>query len=639
MHLTLVDNLVFPAERDLQFLDTHPHLGLLSLAAVASTAGHDVTIFDPKRELLHGDLDYNADLYEQAADALLRGRPDVIGFTTLGCSFLFVLRVGRAIRRREPDIPLLLGGPHATMLARPILERYGTFDVVVRHEAERTLVPILSRLDKRDFGDIPGVTWQWPGGVEETSGRPRIDDLDSLPWLDYDFYPMDKLALDLLRVEAGRGCPFACTFCSTAGFFQRRYRLKSPARLVAEMDMLGDRYGAREFKLDHDMFTVNRSKVKAFCDSVSDRRYKWRVSARVDCVDPELLEQMADAGCVGLYFGIETGSARMQKISCKRLDLDLVDPILDTCERLGIETTTSFITGYPEETSEDQRATIDLLGTCFTRAAAACLPQLHILTPEPGTPLFDTYRDELAFDGYATPFNASLLGTHDRDDVLAAPDIFATYHYYPATLDRNRHVAVVDTVDLLRKLSRPLLAALIRRHNSSLADLVLALVDFPGTTPRAADLEHYARRHFGDGDPLTSAVRFELFNDRTTSRTTADNRNETGSIDPAAAYAVPPDAEILADVHTYEEVQLWLDAAENPATFSRSSYVWLEDRKKMTRLDPPVVGLLEMFGTGRCTADVARMLGLSESDSGFHNAVSDLVAAGLLVHRSALVSA
>src|SRR5260370_27808025 len=111
-----------------------------------------------------------------------------------------------------------------------------------------------------------------------------------------------------MRVEAGRGCPLSCTFCSTATFFQRSYRLKSPSRLVHEMDLLHARYGTTEFKLDHDLFTVDRRKVRAFCEAVQDRNYRCRASARPDCSAEDLLEAMALSGCIGLYFGIETGS-------------------------------------------------------------------------------------------------------------------------------------------------------------------------------------------------------------------------------------------------------------------------------------------------------------------------------------------
>lgn len=642
MRLTLVDNLVLPDQHDLHLLDTHPHLGLLSLAAVATAAGHQVTIYDPKRYILSGALPYDETVYERVADALLLEQPDAVGFTTLGCSFLFVLGVGRELERRAPDLPLLLGGPHATMLARPILERYSPFDVVVRHEAEETLPTVLGRLEQRSFLGVPGVTWRSPRGIEETPGSPRIDDLDALPWLDYDLYPMQEPRLGLLRVEAGRGCPFACTFCSTATFFQRRYRLKSPARLVAEMDRLHARYAPQEFKLDHDLFTVDRRKVLNFCDAVQGHGHRWRVSARVDCVDEELLERMAAAGCVGLYLGIESGSNRMQKIMAKRLDLNLIDPTLDTCERLGIEATASFITGYPEETEADQNATLDLIGACFARPATYCFPQLHMLTPEPGTALFDRLGDSLEFDGYATPFNSWLLRPEDRQEVLAEPEVFATYYYYPSVLPRRAHIVVVETVDLLRRLGHRNLAALIRRHEDGLAGLVrglIAAIGTPSSPPGECELEDYVRRLLGDGDPVTSAVRYALFATRPSIRSAVGNgAAESGqaavpsAVDPDATYRFPADADILHDVHDYAEITAWLAAKDpvDPSRFPRASYVRLPGRSKPLRIEPGLVTLLRLFGTGRSACSVLESLG-GMPEAPPDQWLPDLVKNGLLV--------
>lgn len=639
MRVTLVDNLVLPAERNLHLLDVHPHLGLLSLAAAARPEGHDVSIYDPKRRIRGGGLPYDGTLYERVADELLADDPDAIGFTTLGCSFLFALGVGRELERRAPELPLLLGGPHATMLAQPILERYSPFDVVVRHEGEQTFPAVLAALERRDFRDVAGVTWRTRSGVEQTAGSPRIDDMDALPLLDYELYPMADLALDLIRIEAGRGCPFACTFCSTATFFQRRYRLKSPARLVLEMDAVAGRYAPREFKLDHDLFTVNRRKVAEFCDEVRGHGHRWRVSARVDCVDEALLESMADAGCVGMYFGIETGSPRMQKISAKRLRLELVEPMLDACQRLGIEATTSFITGYPEETDEDQDATLDMLGACFGRPADACIPQLHLLTPEPGTPLFEQLGPSLQFDGYATPFNSWMLRDEDRQEVGSEPEIFSTYYYYPATIDRSVHVAVVEAVDLLRTLGHRMLSALVRRHRGSLAALVRALIDAaphssPGIGP--PQLEDYVRAILGDGDPVTSAVRYALFLHRPLPAVPSTGTSAESS-DPGSILQLPPGAQTLHDVHDCDAVSAWLEDADgtpDPTGLPRASYIRWPGQSQPLRLEPEILALLTVFGSGRPSGMVAELLDVDRPT--LDRWVPELVAAGLLVagHRS-----
>ncbi|HYY41414.1 MAG TPA: cobalamin-dependent protein, partial [Pyrinomonadaceae bacterium] len=236
MKVLLVDNLVMPEEGSLARLDVHPHLGLLSLAAVAEADGHTVQIYDPKRLIKWGQLPYDSTLYERAALDLLAARPDAVGFTALGCSFLFALNVAALLKRREPDLPILLGGPHATMLHRQILERFPQFDVIVRHEADEIFPAVLANLAARRFQDIPGLSWRGARaqGLHFNEGKPIVHELDRLPRLNYDHYPVAELGLELLRIEAGRGCPFMCTFCSTATFFQRSFRLKSAARLVAE---------------------------------------------------------------------------------------------------------------------------------------------------------------------------------------------------------------------------------------------------------------------------------------------------------------------------------------------------------------------------------------------------------------------
>jgi radical SAM superfamily enzyme YgiQ (UPF0313 family) len=627
VRLTLVDNFLLPAENELQLLDVHPHLGLLSLAAVAGAAGHEVKIYDPKWRVRTGKLPYDQTIYSQVAEELLADEPDAIGFTTLGCSFLFTVGVGRELECRAPELPILLGGPHATMLARPILEAYSPFDVVVRHEAEQTLPMVLDRLPTKDFAEIPGITWRYATGLRETAGAPRIDDLDSLPALDYDLYPMDRLDLHLMRIEAGRGCPFACTFCSTATFFQRRYRLKSPHRLVSEMNAVRDRYAPAEFKLDHDLFTVNRRKIQEFCNAVAGYGHRWRVSARVDCVDEELLEQMAAAGCVGLYFGVETGSRRMQKISAKRLHLDLVVPTLDVCERLGIEATASFITGYPEEEAPDQDATLDMLGGMFGRPREACLPQLHILTPEPGTPLWEELGPSLRFDGYATPFNSWLLRPGDREEVRSQPQIFASYHYYPGQLPRETHVAVVETVDLLRRLGHPLLAALIAYHDGSLAALVRELIAATPSelgAPRAADLQTYVRRTLGDQDPLTSAVRYIVFS---VTPLSPDEAEDAGS---GNGYRVPPGIQILPDVHDCAEVLARLESGAELDGIRQVSYLRMPDQPQPLLVEPGVANLVELLRRSG-GLDAANLFLGSRGDPTSEGWVGDLVSAGLLV--------
>jgi radical SAM superfamily enzyme YgiQ (UPF0313 family) len=558
MKVVLVDNLVMPQEGSLALLDVHPHLGLLSLAAVAEAEGHTVRIYDPKRLIKSGKLAYDSTLYERAALELLAEWPDVVGFTALGCSFLFALNVAALIKEREPDLPILLGGPHATMLHRQILERFDQFDVIVRYEADEIFPDVLANLEQRTFQGIPGLSWRGANrmGLQFNPGSPKVEDLDRLPLVNYDHYPIADLGLDLLRIEAGRGCPFMCTFCSTASFFQRSFRLKSATRLVLELDRLHERFGVSDFKLDHDLFTVNKRKILEFCEVAKDRAYRWRASARVDCVDAELLKSMAQAGCVGLYFGIETGSARMQQIAKKRLDLSLVEPTLAIAEQLGIETTASFITGYPEEALEDQAETLDLLGRCFR---PSCLPQLHILAPEPGTPMFEEFGNQLEYDGYAGPYNAFLVGRDDERLVNEHRDIFSTYHYYPAAMPRAHHIFAVEAVDVFRRVGPVVLRYLLRVYGGQLSRLVhtlMAWAESQGRTgiPDADLVQDYVSATFGPHHHLTSLFRYLLCareTDADQCYPTKTAESQSAAFNPQQSYQVGSHVRVLPDIHDF----------------------------------------------------------------------------------------
>ena len=485
MRLILVDNLLLSGKAGSRSLDMHPHLGLMSLVAVVEAGGHDAVIFDPKHAVASGLVPRDASLYRRLAESVAGLSPEAVGFTTLGCSFLAVAKIARYLKQILPGVPILLGGPHATILHREILEGFDTFDVVVRNEAENTLLPVLDALPSQRFDHIEGITWRSRGLVRVSPGAPTIDDLDALPFPAYERHDLAALGLTTIAVDAGRGCPFHCTFCSTATFFGRRYRLKSPERLVAELDRLNARWGVGDFKLTHDLFTVDKRKVRAFCDAVRGRGYTWVCSARVDCVDEALLERMRDAGCRGIYFGIESGSPRMQRISEKRMDVALVEPTCAVVERLGMSTVVSYITGYPEEEQADQDATLDMIGQTFRRDTRRFTTQLHVLAPEPGTALYARHRDELLYDGYLTDFNFEMVEPDDAAFMQQYPGVFVTHHYYPTVLPRAQHVFVCEAHRTLRRAGHDVLGYALRFFEGRLSQLVREMHAFARASGRA----------------------------------------------------------------------------------------------------------------------------------------------------------
>jgi hypothetical protein len=188
------------------------------------------------------------------------------------------------------------------------------------------------------------------------------------------------------------------------------------------------------------MFTVDRRRVVAFCESMiaSGEKFTWSCSARTDCVDEPLLELMAHAGCRGLFFGIETGSARMQAIIGKHLDPTRAAEIIEAAESLGIGTTVSLITGFPEETQEDLRQTV-----CVLMHSARCPhsdPRINLLAPLAETPIHQKYRNQLTIETLCSDVSHQGEKQNERDVALIReyPEIFPDFYLLPTpNLDRD----------------------------------------------------------------------------------------------------------------------------------------------------------------------------------------------------------
>jgi hypothetical protein len=263
------------------------------------------------------------------------------------------------------------------------------------------------------------------------------------------------------------------------------------------------------------LFTVNKHKVMEFCEAVRDRNYTWKCSARMDCVNEELLEKMSESGCRSIYYGIEAGSSRMQKISKKHLNLSLFDPILAATQRLGMSATVSFITGYPEELAADQNATLDMIGDCFDRDTAPLNVQLHLLTPEPGTDLLKENGAKIKYDGHISDFNFPPLECDDGAVIEHHPEVFINHHYFPAVLPRRRHVFVSTVYQSLYALGFPLLRYILKFYSGRLSLLIEAMYRWVEHTewngPYDGNLIHefLSVRH-GEGHHLTGLVRYML---------------------------------------------------------------------------------------------------------------------------------
>jgi hypothetical protein len=435
MHIVLVDNFFYLRSVERVEVTVSPHLGLMSLASVLESVGHVVSIVDPKLVFSAGDWRLPCQqFYEAWAHTILSLGADIVGFTALGRTLPHAVAAATRIKALRPELPVLVGGPHATILGPALLEAFDCFDVVVRHEAETTIVRVVEAVHAgRDLGNLVNLVFRDARGVVSTPEARPLPDMDDLPFPAYHLYPREALMGKELAIEAGRGCPFACTFCSTANFFQRRYRLKSNRRLIEEMELLHSRYGTVVIDLNHDLFGLNKKALRDFCRQVTGRGLKWKCSMRPDTMDVAMLGDLVRAGCVSIYFGIESGSPRMQKIIAKKLDLQDTAHSIEQALDVGLVCTASFITGFPEETDEDLNETLDMIGRLSALSSTRLLLQLHVLSPEPGSDLA-AREQTIRFDGIGPEMDDLV----DIQLIAQHPQVFSVFHHFETRLSRQR---------------------------------------------------------------------------------------------------------------------------------------------------------------------------------------------------------
>lgn len=161
--------------------------------------------------------------------------------------------------------------------------------------------------------------------------------------------------------------------------------------MVQEIAVLYDDYGFRAVNFRDDIFTLRRSRIMELCEMmiVSNRKVFWACQTRVDCVDYELLSHMKKAGCVGIYFGVESGSQEIIDKLWKKISKKQVIEAFANCQKLRIATVAFFMLGTPWETEETIRETID-----FAKELKSTVSAFLYATPYPGTRLREIFIEK-----------------------------------------------------------------------------------------------------------------------------------------------------------------------------------------------------------------------------------------------------
>lgn len=329
--------------------------GLCYLHACLRDAGYDSIL-----------ANFSAWPFSRIRQELLSFKPDVIGISQWTHNRRSSLELARRCRDILPNCTIVMGGGHATFCYEDILIEHSPVDVVIRGEAELTLLELVERISsKTEWKSLEGLAFRCNDRITITPPRKGLADLDLLPlparYLD------SSVGLDLeLQSEfivTTRGCPSSCHFCSSPDFWERRVRYRSPAAIVEEIRYIRQKFGLIYFSIRDDTFTADRKRALEFCSLLQKQEVNilWNCQSRVTAIDEELVIEMKRSGCECIQLGVESGSPRILRQLGKKITPARIESACALIREVGINLSVYLISNVPGETDDDIRQTIELV--------------------------------------------------------------------------------------------------------------------------------------------------------------------------------------------------------------------------------------------------------------------------------------
>lgn len=387
--------LVYPPSRS-QSHSSCP-AGLLMLSAVLDQSGYEVRILDASAANCRRSID-------QIAEVVAETKPDVVGVTLVTP----LVRQGYELAGRlaSTGVRLLAGGPHTTLLPEEPLA-HGFLAAVVG-EGEPTVVEAVEAvLGRIPPSQVKGLVWRDAGGlVHRNEHRPAVANLDDLPdparhLVNPADYGISSNGNTHGNIFSSRGCPARCAYCA-GGLFGKRFRFRTAKHVLDEISRVHEQFHTTHFHFMDDTMAQDRERASAICEGIVERKLPitWSMMTRIDSVDEALLGMAARSRCVRIDYGVESGHVETLRRIHKPHTVAMVRRAIALTAEAGIEPCVFFIFGFPWESADDTRVTLDLM-----KELAPSLRQFHpalasILIPFPGTEIYERYRQEYGLDGW-----------------------------------------------------------------------------------------------------------------------------------------------------------------------------------------------------------------------------------------------
>ena len=362
-----------------------PTLGLATIAGALTADNHEVRILDLDL------IDVSGGSTDAAlAETLIDFKPEFVGLTSITPTWHSMMDIASAVKGFNSAIKVISGGVHPTIFPEETLAT-GVVDYVAIGENDFAM----NRLLAGDAPEtIPGLAFRENNKASNTSAPEEIIEPDSLPYPAWELFEKERYRMSHLTerhrpggyMETSRGCPFNCIYCSKATF-GKKFRGKSPERVVNEVDIMINKHGFRELHIVDDGFTNDIDRAKTICELIISKKltvpFNLFNGIRADRIDDELCSLMKKAGCYQVAFGVESGNDHVLKGVSKGLNKDTIRKAVKMVKKSGMETYGFFVIALPEDTEKTINDTI-----AFAVELDMTISKFDISVPLPGTKMY-----------------------------------------------------------------------------------------------------------------------------------------------------------------------------------------------------------------------------------------------------------
>ncbi|MGA2639502.1 MAG: radical SAM protein [Spirochaetia bacterium] len=293
---------------------------------------------------------------------------DIVGIGTMGHATLRGMHIARKFRARGKTV--VMGGYMASMMPEYVRE---SVDSVVIGDAEISYPQLLDDFERK-------------GRLKPVYDNP-VSSLAGLPVPQYELLLGKKIG-GMLPVQAGRGCPHTCSFCSIACIYKGKYFTRPVDEVLRDIQAIRD-LGFRRFYLIDDNIVSTPRYLEELCEAIEPLHMTWATQCSMELARyPKLLEWVRRAGANMMSFGVESLSQEgLDKLGKKWLRVDRHENAIRTISRAGVMVSSEMMVGIDGETEETFQATRN-----FIESLRIPIPRFYILTPMPGSALFDKYK-------------------------------------------------------------------------------------------------------------------------------------------------------------------------------------------------------------------------------------------------------